>query len=298
MACPAVEHAAEVVGPHTGPGGAASGEHGGLRRRPTPDGSPEHLDDGKRAVEFEHLAFSDRPVSGVDLDQLAVPDAVHAVTMMSGPATRVTVRWPTVKRSVDVSVVVTASPISSVSCWVRSGGGVVDVVGGPAAHPAELGQDARGGDVGDGDASLERGAHRCAGGVQDAEHGQQPWPVGRRRRGRRTRTAAAGPRAGPARCGGVIRCSAANASTPSSETTSCREPSSCRVAAAQRRSGDQSSADLPVEPLIQAVLREAPQPVHRREVALPRQCGVERPEAAREPQAVLGDGLGEVTAGR
>ena len=57
----AVEHAAEVVSSHTGSGGSASGEHGG---RSTTDscGSPEHLDDGKGSVEFEHLALllSDR----------------------------------------------------------------------------------------------------------------------------------------------------------------------------------------------------------------------------------------------
>ena len=59
-------------------------------------------------------------------------------------------------------------------------GGVVDVLGGPAAHLAEVGQDARGGDVGDGDAALERGAHRSAGLVDDAQHGQQPgWWAGR-----------------------------------------------------------------------------------------------------------------------
>ena len=73
----AVEPAAELVSSHTGSGGSASGEHGG---RSTTDscGSPEHLDDGKGAVEFEHLPFSCLTVSGVDLDQLAVPDAVHA----------------------------------------------------------------------------------------------------------------------------------------------------------------------------------------------------------------------------
>src|SRR3954447_24331645 len=73
----AVEHAAEIIGSHTGSGGSASGEHGGCS---TTDscGSPEHLDDGKGAVEFEHLALSCLTVSGVDLDQLAVPDAVHA----------------------------------------------------------------------------------------------------------------------------------------------------------------------------------------------------------------------------